>query len=55
MTPYKAAQAGIARTFQNLALFRGMNVIDNLMTGRNLKIRCNLMQQAFWWGPARRE
>lgn len=55
MSPYKAAQAGIARTFQNIALFRGMNVIDNLMTGRNLKIRCNLLQQAFWWGPARRE
>jgi branched-chain amino acid transport system ATP-binding protein len=32
-----------------------MNVIDNLMTGRNLKIRSNLIQQAFWWGPARRE
>ena len=32
-----------------------MNVIDNMMTGRNLKIRSNLIQQAFWWGPARRE
>jgi branched-chain amino acid transport system ATP-binding protein len=55
MNPYKAAQAGISRTFQNIALFKGMNVIDNLMTGRNLKIRSNLIQQAFWWGPARRE
>jgi branched-chain amino acid transport system ATP-binding protein len=55
MNPYKAARAGISRTFQNIALFKGMNVIDNLMTGRNLKIRSNLIQQAFWWGPARRE
>jgi branched-chain amino acid transport system ATP-binding protein len=55
MNPYKAAKAGISRTFQNIALFKGMNVIDNLMTGRNLKIRSNLIQQAFWWGPARRE
>ncbi|WP_374683842.1 ABC transporter ATP-binding protein [Accumulibacter sp.] len=55
MSPYKAARAGISRTFQNIALFKGMNVIDNLMTGRNMKIRSNLIQQAFWWGPARRE
>jgi len=55
MNPYKAACAGISRTFQNIALFKGMSVIDNLMTGRNLKIRSNLLQQAFWWGPARRE
>ena len=55
MNPCKAAKAGISRTFQNIALFKGMNVIDNLMTGRNLKIRSNLIQQAFWWGPARRE
>ena len=50
MNPYKAACAGISRTFQNIALFKGMSVIDNLMTGRNLKIRSNLLQQAFWWG-----
>jgi branched-chain amino acid transport system ATP-binding protein len=39
MNPYKAAKAGISRTFQNIALFKGMNVIDNLMTGRNLKMK----------------
>ncbi len=55
MNPYKAAQAGVSRTFQNIALFKGMSVIDNIMTGRNLKIRTNLLQQAFWWGAARRE
>jgi len=55
MDPYRAAKAGIARTFQNLALFKGMSVIDNIMTGRNLKMKANLFQQAVWWGPARRE
>ena len=38
---------GVARTFQGLALFKGMSVLDNLMTGRNLKMRTNLLQQAF--------
>ncbi len=55
MDPYRAARAGIARTFQNLALFKGMSVIDNIMTGRSLKMKANLLQQAVWWGPARRE
>ena len=55
MDPYRAAKAGIARTFQSLALFKGMSVIDNIMTGRNLKMKANLLQQAVWWGPARRE
>ncbi|MFA5664485.1 ABC transporter ATP-binding protein [Castellaniella sp.] len=49
------AAMGIARTFQNLALFKGMSVIDNIMTGRNLKVRSNLFQQAVWLGPASRE
>jgi len=55
MNPYKVARAGIARTFQNIALFKGMSVLDNIMTGRNLKMKCNLLQQALWLGPARRE
>jgi branched-chain amino acid transport system ATP-binding protein len=55
MNPYKAARAGIARTIQNIALIKGMSVIDNIMTGRNLMMKANLFQQAFWWGPARRE
>jgi branched-chain amino acid transport system ATP-binding protein len=46
---------GIARTFQNLALFKGMSVLDNIMTGRNLKIRSNLLLQALRIGPAERE
>jgi branched-chain amino acid transport system ATP-binding protein len=55
MQPHQAAALGIARTFQNIALFKGMSVLDNLMTGRNLKMRCNFLQQALWIGPARRE
>jgi branched-chain amino acid transport system ATP-binding protein len=53
--PHQAATEGIARTFQNIALFRGMSVLDNLMTGRNLKMRRNFLQQAFYLGAARRE
>jgi branched-chain amino acid transport system ATP-binding protein len=55
MDTHAAAAAGIARTFQNIALFKGMSVLDNLMTGRNLKIRSHFLLQALWWGPARRE
>jgi len=55
MNPHEAASLGIARTFQNIALFKGMSVLDNIMTGRNLKMRCNFLQQALWLGPAKRE
>ena len=53
--PAEAAASGFARTFQNIALFRGMSVLDNIMTGRNLKIKCNFLQQALYWGAAQRE
>jgi branched-chain amino acid transport system ATP-binding protein len=55
MRPHEAAKAGIARTFQNIALFRGMTTLDNIMTGRNLRMRKNLLWQIVHWGPARRE
>lgn len=55
MNPYAAAAAGIARTFQSIALFKGMNVMDNVVAGRNLRFRSNLLQQACWWGRARKE
>jgi branched-chain amino acid transport system ATP-binding protein len=55
MDTHQTAARGIARTFQNIALFKGMTVLDNLMTGRNLKMKCNFLQQAFYWGPAKRE
>jgi branched-chain amino acid transport system ATP-binding protein len=55
MNTHAAAASGIARTFQNIALFKGMTVLDNLMTGRNLKMKANFLQHAIWWGKARRE
>ncbi|MEE9267466.1 MAG: ABC transporter ATP-binding protein, partial [Gammaproteobacteria bacterium] len=55
MRSHEAAAQGIARTFQNIALFKGMTTLDNIMTGRNLKMRVNLLLQALHIGPARRE
>jgi branched-chain amino acid transport system ATP-binding protein len=55
MNTHAAAKSGIARTFQNIALFRGMSVLDNIMTGRNLKMRSNFLLQALYVGPAQRE
>ena len=55
MDTHDAAAHGIARTFQNIALFRGMSVLDNIMTGRNLRMRTTFVEQAIWWGRARTE
>jgi branched-chain amino acid transport system ATP-binding protein len=55
MRPHDVAAAGIARTFQNIALFKGMSVLDNIMTGRNLKMHASFVEQAIWAGRARRE
>jgi len=55
MNSRQVAEMGVARTFQNLALFKGMSVLDNIMTGRNLKMKTNLFQQAIRWGAAERE
>ncbi len=55
MRPHQAAQAGIARTFQNIALFKGMTTLDNIMTGRLLKMRGNFLLDALHVGPARRD
>ncbi len=55
MRPHHAANQGIARTFQNIALFRGMSTLDNIMTGRNLKMKRNFLWQALYLGPAREE
>ena len=55
MNSRQVAEMGIARTFQNLALFKGMSVLDNIMTGRNLKMKTNLFQQAVRFGAAERE
>ena len=55
MKPHEAARQGIARTFQNIALFRGMSTLDNIMSGRNLRMKTGLFWQALHVGPARRE
>ncbi len=55
MDPHEVAVSGIARTFQSLALFKGMSVLDNIMTGRNLRMRSNILLQALRIGPALRE
>jgi branched-chain amino acid transport system ATP-binding protein len=55
LAPPDVAALGIARTFQNVALFRGMSVLDNLMTGRLLKMRGHFLLDALWWGPAKRQ
>ncbi|MBU6484689.1 MAG: ABC transporter ATP-binding protein [Betaproteobacteria bacterium] len=55
MNSHDAAAAGIARTFQNIALFKGMSVLDNIMTGRNLRMKASFLEQAVWIGRARRE
>ena len=55
MDSYQVASMGIGRTFQNLALFKGMSVLDNIMSGRTLHMKTNLFQQAIRWGAAERE
>ena len=55
MKPYEAAASGIARTFQNVALFKGMSTLDNIMSGRSLKMHRGLFWQMLHVGPARRE
>jgi branched-chain amino acid transport system ATP-binding protein len=55
MRPDKVAELGIARTFQNIALFPGMTVIDNLLTGRHIRMKRSFLAGAMWWGPAKKE
>ena len=55
MKPYQVARQGIARTFQNIALFEGMSVLDNVMTGRLTHMDSNVFRQAIWKGRAERE
>ena len=55
MRPYEVARQGIARTFQNIALFNGMSVLDNVMTGRLTHMTAGMASQVIWWGRAQRE
>ena len=52
MKPHEAAERGIARTFQNVALFKGMTTLDNIMTGRSLRMKRGIVWQALRHGPA---
>jgi len=53
--PTEIARLGIARTFQNIALFRGLTVLDNIMLGRHVHMRSGAFASLLYWGPARRE
>jgi len=55
MNPFQVARQGIARTFQNIALFEGMTVLDNVMTGRLTQMKASMLSEAIWWGKAQRE
>ncbi len=53
--PHHVAAMGISRTFQNLALFRGMTTLGNIMVGRTQKMHANLFSQGFYWGLSEKE
>ncbi len=55
LKPFEVARQGIARTFQNIALFEGMSVLDNVMTGRLTQINTGMFSQDIWRGAAERE
>ena len=55
LKPFEVARQGIARTFQNIALFEGMSVLDNVMTGRLTQMKTGLFSKAIWRGAAERE
>ncbi|HBY45377.1 MAG TPA: ABC transporter ATP-binding protein, partial [Chloroflexi bacterium] len=55
LAAHDVARLGFARTFQNIALFKGMTTLDNIMTGRSLKIKGNFLTDALYWGFAQKE
>ena len=55
LKPFEVARQGIARTFQNIALFEGMSVLDNVMTGRLTQMKSGIISQSIWRGKAERE
>jgi branched-chain amino acid transport system ATP-binding protein len=55
LAPSRIAERGIARTFQNIALFKGMTVLDNLMLGRHVRMRAGVFASFVYWGLAQKE
>jgi branched-chain amino acid transport system ATP-binding protein len=55
LSPRRVAALGIARTFQNVALFKGMNVLENITVGRHCHMRAGVFAAGFFWGLAQRE
>ena len=53
--PSGIAALGIARTFQNIAVFSGMTVLDNIMLGRHVRMRAGVLSSFVYWGLAQRE
>src|ERR1700745_1214004 len=53
--PSAIAKPGIPRTFQNIALFGGLTVLDNIMLGRHVHMRAGVFASLVYWGPAQRE
>lgn len=53
--PNRTAEMGIARTFQNIALFPHMTALENILTGRHVRMKAGPLAGALWWGKARRE
>ena len=53
--PAQIAKLGVARTFQNIALFRGMTVLENMMLGRHVLMKTGVLSAFLYWGPAQRE
>ena len=55
LKPNDRAERGIARTFQNIALFRGLSVLENLMLGRHVHMKSGVFASFLYWGPAQKE
>ena len=55
LAPSRIAELGVARTFQNIALFRGMTVLDNLMLGRHVHMKSGVLSAFLYWGLAQKE